>query len=108
MGICRSQGTESVRCISGERIVEMASNLDEKDAKALKGRLEAQLADTCGGEWCVDVYRARGRWLARAYRRDEHARGPKRGTRYRQRRGQRRGGSPVSGTGGTSPSDAPK
>jgi hypothetical protein len=61
-----------------------------------------------GGEWCVDVYRARDRWLARAYRRGEHARGPKPGTRYRQRRGQRRGGSPESGTGGTSPGAAPE
>jgi hypothetical protein len=108
MGICRSHGTESVRCISGERIVKTAANLDEKDAKALKGRLEAQLADTCGGEWCVDVYRARGRWLARAYRRDEHARGPKPGTKYRPRRRQPHGGSEASGTGGTSSGTTPK
>jgi hypothetical protein len=33
-------------------------------------------------------------WLA--YRRGEHARGPKRGTRYRQRGGQRRGGALLS------------
>ena len=26
-----------------------------------------------GGEWCVDVYRAKGRWRARAYRRSKHA-----------------------------------
>jgi hypothetical protein len=54
----------------------------------------------CGGEWCVDVYRAHGRWVARAYRRGEHARGPKRGTKYRQRRGKSRGGSAASGTSG--------
>jgi hypothetical protein len=45
---------------------------------------------------------------ARAYRRGEHARGPKRGTKFRPRRRQRRGGSPVSGTGGSSPGAAPK
>ena len=71
--------------VEREKIVKIGANLDEKEAKALKVRLEAQLANTCGGEWCVDVYRSRGRWLARAYRRGEHARGPKPGTKYRQR-----------------------
>jgi hypothetical protein len=33
--------------------VKIAANLDAKDAKALKTRLEAELANTCGGEWCV-------------------------------------------------------
>ena len=88
--------------------MKIAANLDAKDAEALKARLEAQLASLCGGEWCVDVYRARGRWLARAYRRGEHARGPKPGTRFRPRRGQRRGGSAASGAGGTSLGAAPK
>jgi len=88
--------------------VKIAANLDEKDAKALKARLEAQLADTCGGEWCIDVYRARGRWLARAYRRGERTRGPKPGTKFRPRRKQPHGGSGASGTSGASPSDEPK
>ena len=88
--------------------MKIAANLDEKDAKALKARLEAQLANQCGGEWCVDVYRAKGRWLARAYRRGEHARGPKPGTKYRPRRKQPHGGSEASGIGGASPGAAPK
>ena len=88
--------------------MKIEANLNEEEAKALKARLEAQLASMCGGEWCVDVFRERGRWLARAYRRGEHARGSKRGARYRQRRRQRRGGSPVSGTGGTNPGAARK
>jgi hypothetical protein len=75
----------SVPGVSGEETVKIAANLDEKDAKALKARLEAQLANMCGGEWRVDVYRARGRWLARAYRKGEHTRGPKPGTKHRQR-----------------------
>ena len=108
MGICRSQGTESVRCIYAEGIVKMAANLDEKDARALKARLEAQLASLCGDEWCVGVYRAKGRWLARAYRRGEHTRGPKPGTNYRPRCKQPHGGNAASGTGGASPSAAPK
>ena len=33
--------------------MKIATNLDAKDAKALKARLEAELASTCGGEWCV-------------------------------------------------------
>ena len=65
--------------------MKIAANLDAKDAKALKARLEAELASTCGGELCVDVYRSRGRWLARAYRKGEHTRGPKPYTKYRQR-----------------------
>jgi len=72
--------------------VKIGANLDEEEAKALKARLEAQLANTCGGEWCVDVYRAKGRWLARAYRRGEHARGPKPGTKWRQRKKRKLGG----------------
>ena len=94
--------------ISGEETVKIAANLDEKDAKALKAHLEAELTSLCGGEWCVDVYRSRGRWLARAYRRGEHVRGPKPGTKYRPRRKQPHGASPASGTGGTNPRDAPK
>jgi hypothetical protein len=30
--------------------VKIGANLDEKDAKALKAHLEAQLASLCGGE----------------------------------------------------------
>ena len=74
-----------LNCSEHEVLVKIGANLNEEEAKALKARLEAQLASTCGGEWCVDVYRAKGRWLARAYRRGKHARGPKPGTRYRQR-----------------------
>ena len=96
------------RLLRSEKTVKIAADLDEKGAKAMKARLEAQLASMCGGEWCVDVYRARGRWLARAYRRGEHTRGPKPGTKYRPRRRQRCGSSPVSGTGGTSLGAAPK
>ena len=94
--------------ISCEKTVKIAANLDKKDAKALKAHLEAELASLCGGEWCADVYRSRGRWLARAYRRGEHVRGPKPGTKYRPRRKQPHGASPASGTGGTNPGDAPK
>jgi len=65
--------------------MKIGANLNEEEAKALKVRLESQLANTCGGEWCVDVFRARGRCLARAYRRGERTRGPKPGTTYRQR-----------------------
>ena len=36
--------------------MKIGANLNEAEAKALKARLEAQLANTCGGEWCVDVY----------------------------------------------------
>ncbi len=71
--------------VEREKTVKIGANLNEDEAKALKARLEAQLANTCGGEWCVDVYRSRGRWLARAYRRGERTRGPKPGTKYRQR-----------------------
>jgi hypothetical protein len=34
--------------------VKIAANLDAKDAKALKARLEAELANICGGEWRVE------------------------------------------------------
>ena len=91
--------------ISGEKTVKIAVNLDEKEAKALKAHLEAELTSLCGGEWYVDVYRSRGRWLARAYRRGEHPRGPKPGTKYRPRRKQPPGGSEASGTGSASPSE---
>ncbi len=91
-----------VRCVPGEKTVKIAANLDEKDAPALKAHLEAELANTCGGEWCVDVYRARGRWLARAYRRGEHSRGPKRGTKYHPRRKKPQAGSEASRPGGAS------
>ena len=84
------------------------SYLDEKKAKALKAHLEAELASQCGGEWCVDMYRAKGRWMARAYRRGEHVRGPKPGTKYGPRRKKPHGGSEASDNGGASPGSAPK
>ena len=52
--------------------MKIGVNLTEAEAKALKARLEVQLAGMCGGGWCVDVYRSGGRWLARAYRLRNH------------------------------------
>ncbi len=61
-------------------------NLTEEEAKAFKARKELELAAMCGGEWCVDVYRWRGRWIARAYQKGKQQRGPKPGTKYRPRK----------------------
>ena len=72
--------------------MKIAGNLNDDDDVAPKTRLEAELAGMRGGEWCVDVHRARGRWLARAYRRGEHSRGPKPGTKWRQRKKRKLGG----------------
>ncbi len=54
--------------LNTEKAVKIGGNLTEDEARALKARLEAQLAAMCGGEWCVDVYQSGGRWLSRAYR----------------------------------------
>jgi len=66
-------------------IMKIGANLTEEEAKAFKARKELELAGMCGGEWCVDVYCSGGRWIARAYRKREHTRGPKPGTKYRPR-----------------------
>ena len=68
-----------------EKIVKIGANLTEAEAKALKARLEAQVTAMCGGDWCVDVYRSGGRWLARAYRLREALGKPTRGRGYRKR-----------------------
>ena len=60
-------------------------DLAEEEAKAFKARREREL----GPGWCVDVYKSRGRWLARAY--EKGKRGPKPGTKYRSRSEQRPG-----------------
>ena len=44
--------------------MKIGVNLTEAEAKAFKARKEQEL----GGGWCVDVYKSKGRWLARAYR----------------------------------------
>ena len=72
--------------------MKIGVNLTEAEAKAFKARKEQEL----GGGWCVDVYRCQGRWLARAYRKGKHSRGPKPGTKYRSP------GTPPQG--GTAPS----
>jgi hypothetical protein len=64
----------------------IGADLTAEQAKALKARLERQMANTPGGEWVVDVYQCGGRWLARAYRKGERTRGPKPGTKYRPRK----------------------
>ncbi len=56
-----------VSVLKTEKTVKIGGNLTEEEARALKARLEAQVAGMCGGEWCVDVYQSGGRWLARAY-----------------------------------------
>jgi hypothetical protein len=75
--------------------MKIGANLTEAEAKAFKARKEQEL----GGGWCVDVYRCQGRWLARAYRKGEHSRGPKPGTPARSRSEQRQGGTAASATG---------
>ena len=67
-------------------------NLTEEEAKALKARKEQEF----GVGWCVDVYKCQGRWLARAYQKGKHSRGPKPGTKYRSRSEQRQGGTAAS------------
>ena len=69
--------------------MKIGVNLTVEEAKAFKARKEQEL----GGGWCVDVYQCRGRWLARAYRKGEHSRGPKPGTKYRSRSEQQQGGT---------------
>ena len=64
--------------------MKIGVNLTEAEARALKARLEAGVAGMCGGQWCVDVYRSGGRWLARAYRLRERPGKPKRGRGYRK------------------------
>jgi NCAIR mutase (PurE)-related protein len=46
-----------------EQSVKIGANLSEEEAKALKTRLEAELASTCGGgsgAWTCTVYEAVG------------------------------------------------
>jgi hypothetical protein len=43
-------------------------------------------------------YQCQGRWLARAYRKGEHSRGPKPGTQYRSHSEQRQGRMAASAT----------
>jgi hypothetical protein len=59
--------------------MKIGANLTEAEAKAFKARKEQEL----GGGWCVDVYKCKGRWLARAYPKGKQCRGPKPGTKYR-------------------------
>jgi hypothetical protein len=61
--------------------MKIGVNLTEAEAKAFKARKEQEL----GPGWCVDVYKCQGRWLARAYQKGPHSRGPKPGTKYRSR-----------------------
>ena len=75
--------------------MKIGVNLTEAEAKAFKARKEQEL----GGGWCVDVYKCRGRWLARAYQKGPHSRGPKPGTKYRSRSGPPPGGT-AAGTSG--------
>jgi hypothetical protein len=78
--------------------MKIGVNLTAEEAKAFKARKEREL----GGGWCVDVYKCQGRWLARAYRKGKHSRGPKPGTKYRSRSEPRQGGTATSATGATS------
>ncbi len=59
--------------------MKIGVNLTAEQAKVFKARKEQEL----GAGWCVDVYRSRGRWLARAYQKGK--RGPRPGTKYRSR-----------------------
>jgi len=74
------------RLVRRAKIMKIGAKLTEDQAKAFKVRKELELAGMCGGQWCVDVYRSGGRWLARAYRVGKHTRGPKPGAKYRPRR----------------------
>ena len=75
--------------------MKIGVNLTEEEAKAFKAQKEQEL----GGGWCVDVYKCQGRWLARAYQKGEHSRGPKPGTKYRSRSEQPLGGTAASASG---------
>ena len=74
--------------------MKIGVNLTAEEAKAFKAQKEQEL----GSGWCVDVYKCQGRWLARAYRKGEHSRGPKPGTKYRSRSEPRQGGTAASAT----------
>ena len=76
--------------------MKIGVNLTEEEAKAFKAQKEREL----GPGWCVDVYKWRGRWLARAYQ--EGRRGPKPGTKYRSRSEKRQGGTAASAAGAAS------
>ena len=75
--------------------MKIGVNLTAEEAKAFKARKEQEL----GVGWCVDVYKWQGRWLARAYQKGKHSRGPKPGTKYRSRSEQRSGGTAASARG---------
>lgn len=75
--------------------MKIGVNLTEEEAKAFKARKEQEL----GAGWCVDVYKWQGRWLARAYQKGKHSRGPKPGAKYRSRSEQRQGGTAASASG---------
>ena len=78
--------------------MKIGVNLTEEEAKAFKARKEQEL----GVGRCVDVYKCRGRWLARAYQKGPHSRGPKPGTKYRSRSEQRQRGTAASAAGAAS------
>ena len=78
--------------------MKIGVNFTEEQAKAFKAQKEQEL----GPGWCVDVYKCRGRWLARAYRKGQHSRGPKPGTKYRVRSEPRPGGTSASASGAAS------
>jgi hypothetical protein len=78
--------------------MKIGVNLTEEEAKAFKARKEQEL----GAGWCVDVYKCQGRWLARAYRKGPHSRGPKPGTKYRSGSAKRQGGTAASAAGAAS------
>ena len=78
--------------------MKIGVNLAPEEAKAFKARKEQEL----GGGWCVDVYKCQGRWLARAYRKGKHSRGPKPGTKHRSRSEPRPGGTATSASGAAS------
>ena len=76
--------------------MKIGVNLTEEEAKAFKARKEQEL----GPGWCVDVYKWQGRWLARAYQKGPHSRGPKPGTKYRFTSEQRKGGAAAGSASG--------
>jgi hypothetical protein len=78
--------------------MKIGVNLTEEEAKAFKAQKEQELGDG----WCVDVYKCQGRWLARAYPKGKHSRGPKPGTKYRSRSEPRQGGTSTSASGAAS------
>ena len=79
--------------------MKIGVNLTEAEAKAFKARKEQEL----GGDWCVDVYQCQGRWLARAYQKGKHSRGPKPGTKHRSRSEQPPGGTGAGVSGAANP-----